>query len=97
MTTYARAVAGLTRPDLAEARRALDRIYGPEAARVWSDLLRAARLDGSETEPGAIDRLLVVMRSAAPVTALCGEALSIRVASSDRLVRAQALMRSAAS
>ncbi|WP_157018177.1 hypothetical protein [Cryptosporangium arvum] len=86
----------MTRPDLAEARRAVERIYGPQASRIWAELLSAARLSGTETEPGAIERLLDVMRSAAPVTALCGEALAIRLASYDRLASAYALMRSSA-
>lgn len=96
MTTHAGATGGLSRPDLAEARRALERIYGPEAPRIWTELLSAARLDGSETDPLAIDKLVRVMRKAAPVIVLCGEALAIRVATHDRFVRAQALIRSAA-
>ncbi|MFG1924256.1 hypothetical protein [Cryptosporangium sp. NPDC048952] len=91
------AVDGVARPDLAEARRAVERIYGPQASGIWSDLLSTARLDGSETGPGAIEQLLDAMRSAAPVTALCGEALAIRVASHDRLSQAYELMRSSAS
>ena len=92
MTTNGSPPAGLLRPDLAEARRALERIYGTQAQTVWADLLAGAELDGGETEPDAIERLVDVMRSAAPVTALCGEALAIRVAAHDRLAQARALM-----
>jgi hypothetical protein len=84
---------GLDRPGLAEARRAVERIYGGQASGIWSDLLAAARLTGNETDPGAIEMLLVAMRGAAPVTALCGEALGIRVATFDRLTQAHALMK----
>ncbi|GAA3385343.1 hypothetical protein [Cryptosporangium minutisporangium] len=97
MTTNASTVAGLTRPDVAEARRAVDRIYGSQAAGIWAELLVAAGLDGTETDPAAIDRLLDAMRSAAPVTALCGEALAIRVVSYDRLAQAHELERSTTS
>ncbi|MFI5954601.1 hypothetical protein [Cryptosporangium sp. NPDC051539] len=90
MTTNATLIAGLARPDLTEARRAVQRIYGPQSEGVWADLLASAGLDGSETRPEAIERLLDAMRAGAPVTALCGEALAIRVASHDRLAQAQA-------
>ena len=96
-TTLLGVLAGLTRPDLTEARRAVERIYGPEAPGIWTDLLSTARLEGSERDQEAIDRLLDAMRAAAPVTALCGEALAIRVASYDRLVQAHALMGSGTS
>ncbi|WP_344651420.1 hypothetical protein [Cryptosporangium japonicum] len=86
----------MTRPDLADARRAVERIYGPQAPGIWAELLSTARLHGTETDPGAIDRLLDAMRSAAPVTALCGEALAIRLASYDRLAQVYELMRSSA-
>lgn len=96
MTTNASALAGVVRPDLAEAQRAVERIYGAQAAGIWTGLLDSAGLDGTETEPESMDRLLDVMRSAAPVTALCGEALAIRIASHDRLAQAHSLMQSPA-
>ncbi|TQS40225.1 hypothetical protein [Cryptosporangium phraense] len=96
MTTNATMIAGLARPDLAEAHRAVQRIYGPQSDGVWADLLSSAGLDGEETGPGAIERMLDAMRAGAPVTALCGEALAIRVASHDRLAQAQALIQDGA-
>ncbi|SHM56681.1 hypothetical protein [Cryptosporangium aurantiacum] len=77
--------------NLVEARQAVEWVYGPRASGIWGDLLLASGLEGTETDPAAFDRLLAAMRSAAPVTALCGEALMLRAknhAARERTARA---------
>lgn len=49
--------------------------------REWPRLLADAGLDGTETDPGALERLLHAMgRCGDPVVALCARSLSIRLA-----------------
>jgi hypothetical protein len=85
----------LTRPDLAEAHAALQRLYRSETAAVWERLLRSARLTGRETDEQAFERLLAAMLAADPVTSLCGRGLAIRLDTYQHLAAAHTLIRSA--
>jgi hypothetical protein len=73
---------GLQRPDLAEARAAIERVYGAAAATVWADVVRRAGLDGTTRGDDDLERVIDAMRrSDDPVIHLCAQALSIRHAS----------------
>ena len=85
----------LARPDIAEARDAVHRLYGSTAPALWKDLLAKARLSGSETDPASFDRLLTVMAEADPVTALCARSLKIRNDTHTHLSTVHALIRGA--
>ncbi|GGM25829.1 hypothetical protein ACFFX1_16960 [Dactylosporangium sucinum] len=83
----------MSRPDLAEARESLRRLYGAGTDRLWADLLRAAQLTGRETDPAALERLITAMLGADPVTALCGRSLAIRATTFVRLSSVHDLIR----
>ncbi|MFI5908551.1 hypothetical protein [Dactylosporangium sp. NPDC051541] len=83
----------MSRPDLAEARDSLHRLYGAGTEPLWADLLRTAQLSGRETDPESLDRLVAAMLAADPVTALCGRSLAIRAATFVRLTAVHDLIR----
>lgn len=85
----------LDRPDIAEAREAVHRLYGSDAPQLWSTLLSRAGLTGRETDPGSLDRLLTVMTDTDPVTALCARSLKIRADTHTHLSTVHALIRAA--
>lgn len=85
----------LNRPDIAEARDAVHRLYGSDAPQLWATLLSRAGLTGRETDPGSLDRLLTVMVDADPVTALCARSLKIRTDTHTHLSTVHALIRAA--
>ncbi|WP_045747004.1 hypothetical protein [Actinoplanes rectilineatus] len=85
---------GLTHPTVEDARDAVFRVHGADAASIWDTLLRtagvssAAAAKGSGAGPGSVDtfsRLLTVMEAADPVTGLCALALRIRLTSYTHL------------
>jgi hypothetical protein len=84
---------GLRRPDLAEARQALERVYGDQTAGVWQRLLDAARLSGTETDRAALDRLLKAMVDTDPVLALCARSVQIRATAYDHLTEVDTIVR----
>ncbi|WP_067501081.1 hypothetical protein [Actinoplanes sp. TFC3] len=75
----------MSRPDLAEAKAAVEKLYGHRARDVWPGLLNRAGLSGHETDPAAIERLTEAMLGADPVLALCGRSLVIRLKSYEYL------------
>jgi hypothetical protein len=85
----------LTRPDLAEAREALQRLYRTAADELWSELLRKSGLRGDETDDASLQRLIATMLAAEPVIALCGRSLAIRANTFAGLSAAHQLIRSA--
>ena len=87
-------VYDLRRPDLAEARAALKRLYGDEEP-LWTRLLADAGLRGTETDNDSLRRLLAAMCDADPVTALCARGLTIRLATYEHLTTAHDLIRGA--
>jgi HEAT repeat protein len=86
---------GLARPDLDEAHMALAEIYAEVTDQLWAKLLREANLDGRETDPEALDKILEIMKDSDPITALCGRSLAIRVASFDAIATDRELIGSA--
>ncbi|MFI5933964.1 hypothetical protein [Actinoplanes sp. NPDC051494] len=82
----------MRRPDLAEARQALDQLYGHGTGELWQKLLTQAGLTGHETDPSAVQRLADVMLAGDPVLALSGRALVIRIKSYDYLAAAAAVV-----
>ena len=72
-------------PTLADARIALQRLYGPHLGDVWISLLCRAGLTGAETDQTSFDRLVTCMCAADPVTRLCGRSLQIRSAAHAHL------------
>lgn len=68
----------MTRPDLAEAKAAVHRLYGYRADDMWQTLLGQAGLTGAESGPAAVERLAETMIATDPVLALCGRSLVIR-------------------
>ena len=80
----------LEQPTLAEARAALQRLYGPHTGDIWQNLLARTGLLGTETDPVSFDRLVTAMNSADPITRLCGRSLGIRAAAHRRLAAAHA-------
>jgi hypothetical protein len=85
----------LTRPDLAEAREAVQRLYRDAADELWGELLRKAGLRGDETDDASLQRLISTMLAADPVIALCGRSLAIRANTFTRLSAAHDLIKSA--
>jgi hypothetical protein len=85
---------GLSRPTMSDAREAVHRVHGDSGPRAWADVLRDAGLNGEETAPEALDRLLAVMAAGDEVSQLCGHALQIRAAMFTHLAAAHALTRS---
>ncbi|GAA2532089.1 hypothetical protein [Winogradskya humida] len=75
----------MRRPDLAEAKAALEKLYGHTAAEIWQRLLTQSGLTGKETDPDAVRRLADTMVASDPVLALSGRALMIRVKSYEYL------------
>jgi hypothetical protein len=69
-------------------------VHGGGGPAVWAALLDTCRLSGNETEPAALTSLMRAMAAADPVTALCAEALRIRLASHTHLSAAHAITRS---
>lgn len=91
---------GLRRPDLDEARRTLGHVLtGADLERVWTALLRQARLTGTETgpdaDPEALRRLLDAMAAESDVLALCATSLRIRLQTYEKLVQVSTIVRSA--
>lgn len=78
----------LEQPTLAEARAALERLYGPHTGDIWQSLLARTGLQGTETDPVSFDRLVNCMNTAEPITRLCGRSLGIRAAAHRRLATA---------
>ena len=75
------AAYGFNRPDAAEARASLVRVFGAQAAPVWTSLLRDAGLErvGVLDVDAEFGRLVdAFLRSPDPVVGLCGQALRIR-------------------
>ena len=77
----------LERPTLEEAYSALRGMYGPHIGDVWRTLLFAAGLQGEETSPAALDRLLAVMSTAEPLIRLCARSLQVRITAYEQLAR----------
>jgi hypothetical protein len=73
------------KPTLADARLALERLYGPHLEDIWVTLLTRAGLTGTETDLVSFDRLVNVMTGSDPVTRMCGRGLQIRSATYSRL------------
>jgi hypothetical protein len=85
----------LSRPDLAEAREAVRRLYRGAADELWNNLLHESGLRGDETDDASFQRLIATMLAADPVIALCGRSLAIRATTFTRLSAAHDLIRSA--
>jgi hypothetical protein len=85
----------IPRPTLADANEVLARVHGTDFPKIWSNLLAAAGLNGREADAAALDRLLAAMRTADPVTSLCGRSLAIRVATHRHLTAAHGIINSA--
>jgi hypothetical protein len=86
---------GLPRPDLDEAHMALAEIYAEVTDQIWHQLLAEAGLTGRETDPDALDKVLEAMKTADPITQLCGRSLAIRLASFDAIATDRELVGSA--
>lgn len=88
------AAYGLRRPDLAEARRAIERVCGDRADQIWEAALRRCPGDpGSPPPLAAVIDALVGLGD--PVVALCARALAIRLSSFEHLAATHDLVRSA--
>ena len=85
----------LRRPDLAEARAALQRLYTHQSDTIWQTLLTRAGLTGSETDEASFSRLLTAMTDTDPVMALCARSLSIRANAYTHLAAAHTLIHDA--
>jgi hypothetical protein len=83
---------GVRRPDLAEAREALRRLYGADAGTIWADLMSRTGLTGNETDPAALTRLIEAMTAADPILSLCARSLHIRQATHTHLSAAHQLI-----
>jgi hypothetical protein len=88
-TDVATADHRLARPTLADARTALERMYGPHLDDVWSSLLARTGLTGAEQDSTSFDRLVNAMCSGEPVTRICGRSLAMRAATHKRLTAAE--------
>jgi len=82
----------MRRPDLAEARAAIEKLYGPGADERWQKLLVKAGLSGRETDPDAVRRIAEAMQATDPVTALSGRSLLIRVNTYEYLLAASEII-----
>ncbi|GAA3013421.1 hypothetical protein [Actinokineospora diospyrosa] len=83
------------RPTLADAERAIHRLYPNTGGEVWSTLLAQTALAGTETDDGALLVLIDTMDRSDPVLSLCAQALRIRVDTHTALTAAHALVRGA--
>ncbi|MFG1607626.1 hypothetical protein [Actinoplanes sp. NPDC049265] len=83
---------GVRRPDLAEAREALRRLYGADTATVWADLMRRSGLSGTESDPASLAKLIDAMAASDPILALCARSLRIRQAAHTHLSAARQLI-----
>lgn len=82
----------LRRPDLAEARAALQRLYTHQTATIWQAMLTRAGLTGKETDDASFDRLLTAMTATDPVMGLCARSLRIRATTYTYLTAAHTLI-----
>ncbi|GIF01385.1 hypothetical protein [Paractinoplanes rishiriensis] len=80
----------LEKPTLADARTALERLYGPHLNDVWASLLVRAGLTGEENDLNSFHRLVTCMCAGEPITRICGRSLEIRAATYSRLTAAAA-------
>jgi hypothetical protein len=85
----------MSRPDLAEAKDAVRRLYGYRADDMWQTLLGKAGLSGHESDPAAVERMAETMIAADPVLALCGRSLVIRYKTYEYLLAAAAVIEEA--
>lgn len=85
----------LRRPDFAEARAALHRLYTHQSDTIWQTLLARAGLTGRETDDASFTRLLAAMADTDPVMGLCARSLSIRANAYTHLAAAQTLIHDA--
>ena len=81
-------VAGIPRPDLPGARRALERVFGERTAVLWADLTSAAGLRGDEEGAEAVRALVGVLAEDDPVARLCALSLQIRLDAFEALTAA---------
>jgi hypothetical protein len=70
---------------MGDALVAVHRAHGANAARVWKQLLRAARLAGDETDDGALLRMIDAMAAADPILGISARSLRIRLRSYTNL------------
>jgi hypothetical protein len=85
----------LEKPTLADARTALERLYGPHLNDIWASLLLRAGLTGEENDLNSFHRLVTCMCAGEPITRICGRSLEIRAATYHRLTTASAAGRTA--
>ena len=85
----------LRRPDLQEARAAVQRLYAHQSDTIWPALLARAGLTGTETDDVSLHRLLAAMTQTDPVMALCARSLIIRANAYTYLAAAHTLIRDA--
>ena len=72
---------GLRRPTMDDARESVHRVHGGDGPRVWSRTLTASGLGGHENDDDSLERLLVALEGADPVSQMCAVALRIRLRS----------------
>jgi hypothetical protein len=72
---------GLHRPTMEDARAAVHRVHGDGGARTWARTLTGTEIGGHETDDDSLERLLLVLDGADPVSRLCAQALRIRLRS----------------
>jgi hypothetical protein len=82
----------MRRPDMAEAKAAVGRLYGHTSDDVWRSLLTRTGLTGRETDPAAIQRLAQAMLADDSVLSLCGRSLLIRINGYEFLLAAAAVI-----
>ena len=70
---------GLRRPTMDDARAAVYRVHGELGPRMWSRTLTDTELGGHESDDDSLERLLVALDGADPVSRLCAQALRIRL------------------
>jgi hypothetical protein len=87
---------GLHRPTMADAQAAMNRVHAHAGRSHWARLIKAAGLTGDETDEPSLVRLIEAMRNLDPVSRLCAQALSIRLAAHTHLSAAHAMTRSTA-
>ena len=85
----------LRKPNLGEAKAALQRLYAHHSDTLWTALLARAGLTGSETDDASFQRLLAAMTQTDPVMALCARSLTIRATAYTHLATAHTLIRDA--
>jgi hypothetical protein len=72
---------GLHRPTMDDARAAVLRVYGGGGPRMWARTLTVTELGGRETDDDSLERVLLALDGADPVSRLCAQALRIRLRS----------------